>query len=259
MGVNINYSLAPHVSTEMLAKTISRIIGSPLSYEGNGNILLDSSENNLWFAEPINNFAYFSEPNYFKRQVKIKNSQDKLELFFDKKPGELTLCDKIYFMTLYINILDKVKSHNILGDTSNDNFEHKGRGRFFHPNSTLFWACIMTRVTEMFGGCLIYSDAEDSNKSSNILKVVNSKALYQKPKATDSELSCKIKFSNALRKIPCVNDELIHFLTTYKKYDKNINDDRIGFLLKMGIIRLQEDLDEIIPKNNVNKIKVLKF
>lgn len=262
MGVNINYSLPPHASSDMVLQIISRVVGSTLTYEGDGRNSLESSKDNLWLAKPTNNFANFTELS--QKEVNIKRGKEKLANFFGKELEDLNLTFYMGFSNLSINIFDKLKANCILCAPSGDHHHNEGRGRALNPSTTLFWASIVTRVAQTFGGLVIYSDAGDYDDIRNCFKVTNSNALYPIPKSSESEIDLKIKFSNVLSSIKPVNEELISFLTTRKNFSrnyKNIDTDceRIETLLKMGIMRFEEDLNREIPSNIVSERRLAKF
>lgn len=239
MGININYSLPPHVSNEMVVTMISRIVGSALIIEGEGNSLMESSKTNMWLADVEKKFVEIGCGSYNVKDERVHNSKNVLANMFNVNKQDLIKIDMNSYWTLNVSLEDEQKGHSIICDPSSDNPDYNGRGRIMNPSANLFWGAIITRLCQAFSGKVIYNDCEDGDKPSNYLKVLPNDALYPPMKKGETELDRKIAFSNALMKIESIDHVLIEMLKVKKRMD---HFDRVETLLVMGIKRKEADL-----------------
>lgn len=258
MGVDIRYSLPPHVSIEMLNQTISRIIGSPIKYEGNGDSNLPASESNPWTPKLIKEYSKCLKFDYYNKPNSISNSKEKLADIFNVKEDELLKNINIGSFTLGMEA-GAIKATNIVCDPSSDHFFHLGTGRAILPSSNLFWASIYTRVTEMFGGKLLYADSSDEQDPKNYLYISEEDCLFKPAKEGESSESIKNRYFNALKQVKSIDDELLNHLVKNYGFSKKDGDDRVFELLKLSVLRFEEELLFAIPENENIVRRVQKF
>lgn len=257
MSVDIKFSLPPHVSNEMLGMMISRIVGAGVVYEGSGNPIMKASVDNPWSVSLKENYVEIDGETLFrKKEEHIKDSENILrEMFGITEEIERTN------VTSYWKINVKLDGENdgycILGDHSSDHEKFQGRGRSMNPTSNLYWAAITTRLVQAFGGHLVYQDSLDSYAKNNSFTVKDEDALYPKMKKGETEEDRKFMFANALRDVDVVDHNLINMLKTKKGVSYY---DRVDALLKFGLERKEQDLDDLMPKHKASETpKARKF
>ena len=255
MGVDIRYSLPPHVSIDILNETVSRIIGSPLKYSGEGNKDLPASESNPWSTEVVNKYVNFAEGN--KETSNVKDGKQKLMDYFSLNEDELSTYRDLGYFSIKIKAGELMGNH-IVCEVSGDHYYNLGRGRAILPNSNIFWASIYTRVAEMFGGKLIYADSGDYDDPKNYFFVSNEKCLFSPAKKGESSDSIKYRYYNALKEVKSIDQDLIN--TLINKYGFSKDDERIGDLENLATLRFEEDLAREIPVNEtILKTRTVKF